>query len=92
VSVRLVTDATGATIARSRRDYLPFGELWPASTPTHEERSFAGKERDKETSFDYSGAPYFDSHAGRFTSADPVTGNVLKIVNPQRWNRYSYAL
>ena len=29
---------------------------------------------------------------GRFTSADPTFLNILKVVNPQRWNLYGYGL
>jgi RHS repeat-associated protein len=60
------------TIAGSRRDYLPFGEEWPARTPTQDEQSFAGKARDKETALDYFGARYYASGNGRFMTVDPV--------------------
>jgi hypothetical protein len=32
------------------------------------------------------------SAQGRFTSPDPLTGTVLHLINPQRWNMYSYGL
>src|SRR5206468_5341336 len=89
-SVRLLTDATGATIAGSRRDYLPFGELWGATMPTQDERSFAGKERDKETTLGYFGARYYGNWMGRFTTIDPKYTLKESLEDPQRWNRYTY--
>jgi len=53
---------------------------------------FAGKERDAETGLDYFGARYFSSAQGRFTSPDPVSGTLLHVLNPQRWNMYTYAV
>jgi RHS repeat-associated protein len=37
-------------------------------------------------------ARYFSGAQGRFTSPDPVSGTVLHLINPQRWNMYAYAL
>ena len=37
-------------------------------------------------------ARYMSSAQGRFTSADPTFLNILKVVNPQRWNLYGYGL
>jgi RHS repeat-associated protein len=45
-----------------------------------------------ETGLDYFGARYFSAAQGRFTSPDPVSGTVLHILNPQRWNMYAYAV
>jgi RHS repeat-associated protein len=53
---------------------------------------FTGKERDSESRLDYFGARYMSSAQGRFTSPDPVSGTVLHLLNPQRWNMYSYAV
>lgn len=88
-SVRVVTDATGAVIARY--DYLPFGERWdPPQNP--DSRRFAGKELDVETGLDYFGARYYLSPSGRFTTVDPLLDIDSALVNPQLWNRYAYAL
>lgn len=87
-SVRMITDANGQVL--ERHDYLPFGEEWQAPGST-ERRLYAGKERDPETGFDYSGARYYAPNSGRFTSPDPLTSDALRIVSPQRWNRYAYA-
>ena len=88
-SARMITNETQQVMARY--DYLPFGEEWnPASF--RDPRLFAGKERDAESGFDYFGARYYQNQAGRFTSPDPITVNALRLVNPQRWNRYIYAV
>lgn len=49
------------------------------------------KERDVETGLDYFGARYYASAQGRFTGVDPKMVGI-KIVNPQRWNRYAYVV
>ena len=53
---------------------------------------FTGKERDGETGLDYFGARYMSAAQGRFTSADPIHANILRVLNPQRWNMYAYAV
>ncbi len=60
---------------------------------------FTGKERDSETGLDYFGASYNASSMGRFMSPDPFNPLALSwskfnawISNPQRWNKYAYAL
>ncbi|MEO8682348.1 MAG: RHS repeat-associated core domain-containing protein, partial [Vicinamibacterales bacterium] len=88
--VRMITDATGAVVARY--DYLPFGELWPIMPPpTPDVRQFAGKERDSETGLDYFGARYYRAVSGRFVTVDPVLNIKAALADPQRWNRYAYA-
>lgn len=52
---------------------------------------FTGYERDSETELDFAQARYFASAQGRFTSVDPLLASGRPI-NPQSWNRYSYAL
>ena len=86
-SVRMITDASGQVL--ERHDYLPFGQEW--TTASSEHRLFVSKERDQETGLDYSGARYYSARSGRFTSPDPIAANEVRLVNPQRWNRYSYA-
>jgi len=88
-SVRAITDATGAVVGRY--DFLPFGELWPSVPPAPAEvRQFAGKERDEESGLDYVGARYYASGNGRFTTVDPFLDIDQALVDPQRWNRYTY--
>src|SRR5215470_13861300 len=87
-SIRMITDANGQVV--ERHDYMPFGEEWPASSSA-QRRLYVGKERDQETALDYSGARYYAPGTGRFISPDPLTSDAIRIVNPQRWNRYAYA-
>ena len=93
-SVRLETDASGATI--QKRDFWPFGEevIPPANA---EEMAFTGHERDLGVlssvadDIDYMHARYYRSLA-RFLSGDPrggvrnryayTTGNPLKFIDP----------
>jgi RHS repeat-associated protein len=95
-SVRAVTDAAGAVI--ERHDYMPFGDectIGPcALNPglgVGQPRTFAGKELDSETGLDYFEARHLATAAGRFTTQDPVYVSAANIIDPQRWNRYSYA-
>jgi RHS repeat-associated protein len=53
---------------------------------------FTAKERDAETGLDFFGARYYSGAMGRFTSPDPLGINLLRILNPQRWNMYAYAV
>ena len=59
--------------------------------PGTQPRRFTGKERDTETGWDYFGARYYGSRIGRFTSGDPVYTWQENVLNPQLWNRYTYA-
>ena len=54
--------------------------------------SFTSKERDAETGLDFFGARYNSSAQGRFTSPDPLMATPLRVINPQRWNMYAYAV
>jgi RHS repeat-associated protein len=89
-STRLVTDQNGSVVAR--HDYLPFGEETAPNAADNINQKFTGKERDQETGIDYFGARYYGGALGRFTSPDPISGTVLHILNPQRWNMYAYAV
>jgi RHS repeat-associated protein len=53
---------------------------------------YTGKERDTESGNDYFEARYYASSMGRFLSPDPIIQNDLRIVNPQRWNKYAYVI
>jgi RHS repeat-associated protein len=98
-SVRLITDQAGATV--QRHDFMPFGgEVnMPPDTAKNPLR-FAGKERDAETTstagalepLSYFGARHYQNQTGRFSAPDPLLDIEGSIANPQRWNRYAYAL
>jgi RHS repeat-associated protein len=55
-------------------------------------QKFTGKERDEESGLDYFKARYHSSSMGRFASPDPISYNLLRVISPQRWNRYAYAV
>ncbi len=86
-SVRMITDGTGQVVERF--DHAPFGEPWPAPSPTEGPR-FAWSEHDPVTGLNYLSARDLHSATGRFTAVDPghVGGD---IADPQSWNAYAYA-
>jgi RHS repeat-associated protein len=86
-SVRAVTNDGGGLVRR--HDYLPFGEEWPQPAGASSTR-FTGKEYDAASGLYYFGARYLRPDAGRFTTVDPVYTWTENLVDPQRWNRYSY--
>ncbi|MEW5980347.1 MAG: RHS repeat-associated core domain-containing protein [Acidobacteriota bacterium] len=99
-STRLVTNADGTV--RGRHDYLPFGEEIGTSYGGRSaiagygaidlRHKFTAKERDSESLLDYFGARYFSGAQGRFTSVDPIQADLLRVISPQRWNLYNYAV
>ena len=88
-SVRMVTDPGGVSLRRY--DYFPFGQQWEVPATNPDVRQFAGKERD-DTGLNYFGACYYSGPLGRFTSVDRFIHAEAAITDPQRWNRYSYAV
>ena len=87
-SIRVVTDAAGAVVAR--HDFLPFGEELSPQAPPHDKKLYTGQERDFETGQDYFRARYYRADLGRFTTVDPLMTIEEDLVDPQRWNRYVY--
>jgi RHS repeat-associated protein len=93
-----ITDNSATVVWKS--DYEPFGEEVVEIATRKNDRLFIGKERDEETGLYYFGARYMASGLGRFIAVDPVgpvdekTGKVngKMLLNPQRLNRYSYAI
>jgi RHS repeat-associated protein len=84
-SVRIVFDGNGNVVARL--DYAPFGrEVSPAGNAP--DRKFAQLFRDQEAGLDYAQARSYQVRTGRFNGPDPIYSGLLE---PQRWNRYSYA-
>lgn len=97
---RVITGANGAV--KARHDYLAFGEELQAGvggrttnqgySSDNVSQKFTGKIRDGETGLDYFGARYFSSAQGRFTSTDPIYFQKTMLIDPQRFNLYSYVL
>jgi RHS repeat-associated protein len=88
----VVENATGSSCEQDI-DYYPFGgqeqDYCPTSTQNYK---FTGKERDAESGLDNFGARYNASTMGRFMTPDPVSATPLHLINPQRWNMYSYVM
>ena len=68
----------------------PFGEEVVAQPLPAYRFLFTGKERDFETGQDYFGARYYRADVGRFTMVDPELRIKDALVDPQKWNRYTY--
>jgi RHS repeat-associated protein len=74
-------------------DFYPFGgERSPVVNTCSQNYKFNAKERDPESGLDNFGSRYDSSSVARFMSTDPSNNLALRIVNPQRWNKYAYAL
>jgi RHS repeat-associated protein len=97
MTTEVVTNATGSLPPQQDVDYTPYGTII-YGTPS-ERYLFTGKERDSESGLDNFGARYNASSMGRFMTPDFFNIFALKpkqfqawISNPQRWNKYAYAL
>lgn len=89
-SASVVTNADGTSI-QDESDYYPFGGERPVVNNDPNQYKFTGKERDTETGLDYFEARYFGSAQGKFTSPDPRYFQATAVIDPQRFNLYSYA-
>ncbi|MEW6110401.1 MAG: RHS repeat-associated core domain-containing protein [Nitrospirota bacterium] len=93
-----ITDQNGNVVWRA--DYRPFGEVQSITGSIENNRQFIGKEKDKETGLHYILVRYYLDEIGRFISPDPVgpvdpktsKTNYEMLLNPQKLNRYAYAL
>lgn len=72
--------------------YVAAGATPPTPGLGADARRFTGKERDTETGLDYFAARYYHASSGRFTTVDPIVETERSLPDPQRWNRYAYAL
>ncbi|MEK6410972.1 MAG: RHS repeat-associated core domain-containing protein, partial [Acidobacteriota bacterium] len=87
LSTRVVLDGLGNVIGRQA--HLPFGEDF-AESGTQEKHHFTSYERDGEAGTDYAVNRGYSLNVGRFQQADPYKASGY-LVDPQSWNRYSYA-
>ncbi|MDZ4712109.1 MAG: RHS repeat-associated core domain-containing protein [bacterium] len=71
-SVRSITDANLGVV--SSQDYDAWGYLLQGRQYDSDESvyKFTGKERDKESEYDYFGARYYDARVANWTSVDPL--------------------
>jgi RHS repeat-associated protein len=84
LSERVATDQNG-NVARTFGHY-PFGETW-YETGSASKWKFTSYERDSESGNDYAMMRSYINRLGRFSSPDPVRGD---LGNPQSMNRYAY--
>jgi RHS repeat-associated protein len=70
LSVRVVTDGTGAVVGT--QSHLPFGEAFTFNGET-DKHQFTTYERDAETNLDYGVNRYYSLTTGRFASVDPLS-------------------
>ena len=89
---RAQTDYLGSLEQTQSCQSLPYGDGESCQPTPTTENLFTGKERDVESGNDYFEARYYGSSMGRFMSPDPIIMNELRMVNPQRWNKYAYVI
>jgi len=83
----------GQTSACYNADFYPFGgEVSPFVNSCPQNYKFTGKERDSESGLDDFGARYLTSSFGRFVNPDPSNALLIRLINPQRWNKYTYTI
>jgi RHS repeat-associated protein len=102
-SVRMVTNDDGRSV--SEHEYYPFGVTQTRSFQEEQSpgshvdpmrfaghaREFLGSLNVETTEYlDYMHARYYDPNWGRFLSVDPIVDVKKALVEPRRWNRYSY--
>jgi len=85
-SVRSITDANLGVV--SSQDYDAWGYLLQGRSFKADESKFkfTGKERDKENSYDYFGARYYDARIGRWGQVEPLMDEYLQFTP------YNYSL
>jgi RHS repeat-associated protein len=87
-TARLVFSVNGD----DQSDFYPFGGERVMTTGAGNHYKFTGKERDSETDLDNFGARFNSSAIGRFMSPDAKIPTFNHLLNPQKWNKYGYAL
>jgi RHS repeat-associated protein len=87
-SIRVVVNEAGDIV--SSDDYYPWGMIMDGRSTDNNYHNakykFTGKERDKETGYDYFGARYYDSRIGRWLAIDPM------LEKHPEWSPYNYVL
>ncbi len=84
LSIRMSTDANGNDLAD--QGHFPYGETWYMGS-SGTKWQFTTYERDAESGNDYAQARSNVNRLARFSSLDPLSGD---ISDPQSLNRYSY--
>jgi RHS repeat-associated protein len=84
-SVKLVLNGDGEVV--NKFEYLPYGETWITEGDGLNAPKYNSQELDRETSFYFYNARYYDPEIARFVTADNVVDGELSSVG---WNRYAY--
>jgi RHS repeat-associated protein len=84
-SVKLVLNGDGEVV--NKFEYLPYGESWITEGDGLNAPKYNSQELDRETSFYFYNARYYDPEIARFVTADTVIDGELSSVG---WNRYAY--
>ncbi|MGB7604266.1 MAG: RHS repeat-associated core domain-containing protein [Lutisporaceae bacterium] len=84
-NVTELTDRHGDSIEKYRYD--AFGGLYTGVTAPYNTNGFAGKSYDAKANLIDMNARWYGAQNGRFTTADPYTGDIL---TPYTQNRYAY--
>jgi RHS repeat-associated protein len=84
-SVKLVINGDGEVV--NKFEYLPYGETWITEGDGLNAPKYNSQELDRETSFYFYNARYYDPEIARFVTADNVVDGELSSVG---WNRYAY--
>ncbi|MGB7606759.1 MAG: RHS repeat-associated core domain-containing protein, partial [Lutisporaceae bacterium] len=84
-NVTELTDRHGDSIEQYRYD--AFGGLFTGITAPYNTNGFAGKRYDAKANLIDMNARWYGAQNGRFTTADPYTGDIL---TPYTQNRYAY--
>ncbi len=69
-SIRAVINQNNIIV--QAQDYDPWGHIARTWDSTSADYKFTGKEHDKESSYDYFGARYYDARVGNWTTTDPL--------------------
>ncbi|MFN7894124.1 MAG: RHS repeat-associated core domain-containing protein [Pirellula sp.] len=85
-SIRAISSSAGAIVARF--DYDAYGVQISSDGITSSPQRFTGESRSSLSGIDYLRARYYDPSQGRFLSADPFAGRLIK---PVSLHKYQYA-
>lgn len=81
-SIRAVINQNNVVV--QAQDYDPWGHIARTWDSTSTDYKFTGKERDKESSYDYFGARYYDARVGRWGQTEPLLEKYIQ------WSPYNY--
>ena len=95
-ALRLPIISARPTLSPAQRGRLRKSQIIPSELkfrqPAESILKFTGKRRDAESQLDYMGARYYGSGVGRFTTPDLKGIAFRHLLNPQKFNKYTYVL